>query len=253
LQTTEKFNQSNIKRCVIKWFKHISKSRNDALIRDLITLFGLAGEHVFYRTLELMADEFNVKTPGYNKFLVKSWIKNYHTSYKKTVKVLKFLRSFEDKKKRVFFKIRGSGNTQTIQLNCPKLKELCDNWTQKQLKKTTKSLRSKDEVTFRQEEEEEEDKDKKKKKKKKKRKQFTPPTFNDVVKYFIDNGYTKESAINAFKYYDEAEPPWTDSTGKKVRGWKQKMRGVWFRDKNKQSETKKPKIGKAGDTGIYDN
>lgn len=133
----------------MKWFKHIAKSRNDALIRDAITLFGLAGEHVFWRTMEIMSDEFNIKTPGYNQFLIKSWIKNYETSFKKTIKILSFFHNYPNKKKRIFFKIRGSGSTQIIQLNCPKLKTMCDNWTQKQLKKTTESERSKNEATFR--------------------------------------------------------------------------------------------------------
>jgi len=97
------------------------------------------------------------------------------------------------------------------------------------------------------------DKNDKNKKKNKKKKKFIPPSVTDVINYFIENGYTEESAIHAFKYYSEGDPPWTDSRGNKVRGWKQKMRGVWFRDENKQPETKKPKIGKAGDTGIYDN
>jgi len=67
---------------------------------------------------------------------------------------------------------------------------------------------------------------------KRKRKEFTPPEINQVIQYFLDNGYTAESARKAFKYYSEAEPPWTDSTGKKVKSWKQKMVGVWFKPEN---------------------
>ena len=141
----------------MKWLKHLSKSRNDAFMRDAITLFGLAGEHVYWRTMEVMADEFDIKKPGYNKFLVKSWIKNYETSVKKTIKILSFFHNYSDKKKRIFFKIRGIGNTQTIQLNCPKLKMMCDNWTTKMLKKTPKLLRSCDEPPSRKEVEEEEE------------------------------------------------------------------------------------------------
>jgi hypothetical protein len=70
--------------------------------------------------------------------------------------------------------------------------------------------------------------------------EFIPPIIEDVIQYFVENGYSKESAIHAFKYYNEADPPWTDSRGQKVRGWKQKMRGVWFKPENKFSK------GKAG-------
>lgn len=122
----------------MKWFKHISKSRNDALIRDVITLFGLEGEHVFWRTLEVMADEFDIKKPGFNRFLVKSWSKNYEISTKKTLKILEYFKQ----KKRIFFVIKGNGKKQEILINCPKLRRLADNWTQKHLKK----LRSDDEV-----------------------------------------------------------------------------------------------------------
>lgn len=88
-----------------------------------------------------------------------------------------------------------------------------------------------------------------------KKKKFIPPKVEDVIKYFTDNNHTKESAIHAFKYYNEAEPPWTDSRGQKVRGWKQKMRGVWFKDENKikESEIKKQKSIHAGDMTIYEN
>ena len=74
-------------------------------------------------------------------------------------------------------------------------------------------------------------KDKKEKKVKKKiKKKFIPPTINDVIKFFLDNNYTKESAIKAWRYYDDGN--WKDSTGKPVLNWKQKMRGVWFKSEN---------------------
>lgn len=67
---------------------------------------------------------------------------------------------------------------------------------------------------------------------------FNPPDLKEVEKYFIENGYTKEVAIRAFNYYDTAD--WKDSQGKKVRNWKQKMQGTWFKDENKmKSETLK--------------
>ena len=62
-------------------------------------------------------------------------------------------------------------------------------------------------------------------------KKFTPPEKDDVVLYFKENGYTKEAALKAFKYYDTAG--WKDSKGNKVRNWKQKMIAVWFKDENK--------------------
>jgi hypothetical protein len=62
-----------------------------------------------------------------------------------------------------------------------------------------------------------------------------PPTVEEVIFYFRENGYTIVSAKKAFKYYNDAN--WIDSQGKKVLSWKQKMISVWFRDENKEPET----------------
>lgn len=69
------------------------------------------------------------------------------------------------------------------------------------------------------------------KNKRKRGKNFAPPTLNAVIKYFQENGHSKEYAIKAFKYYSEAN--WHDSKGQKVKNWKQKMIGNWFKTKKK--------------------
>lgn len=63
---------------------------------------------------------------------------------------------------------------------------------------------------------------------------FTPPILEDVLSYFKDNGYSEISAHKAFRYYNDAN--WMDSKGNRVKNWKQKMQGVWFKDENKQIE-----------------
>ena len=65
----------------------------------------------------------------------------------------------------------------------------------------------------------------------KENKRFATPTLEEVKAFFTENGYTGESAIKAFTYYSEAQ--WRDSRGHAVKNWKQKMRGVWFRDEHK--------------------
>jgi hypothetical protein len=74
-------------------------------------------------------------------------------------------------------------------------------------------------------------KESKGKENKKKDSKFTPPTLIEVQDYFKEKGYTIESATKAFNYYDIAN--WVDSNGNKVKSWKQKMQGVWFKDENK--------------------
>lgn len=68
---------------------------------------------------------------------------------------------------------------------------------------------------------------------KKKKKGFTPPKIEDVILYFEENGYKKEAAIKAFNYYNVAN--WFDSKGNKIKSWKQKMQGVWFKPENKDA------------------
>ena len=63
---------------------------------------------------------------------------------------------------------------------------------------------------------------------KRKRVVFVPPTINEVISYFKSKGYSEPSAKKAFEYYETAN--WHDSTGKKVKNWKQKMIAVWFKD-----------------------
>lgn len=59
---------------------------------------------------------------------------------------------------------------------------------------------------------------------------FKPPLEIEVSEYFKTNGYSQESAKRAFKYYSEAK--WKDGKGDKIRNWKQKMIGVWFKEGN---------------------
>ena len=57
------------------------------------------------------------------------------------------------------------------------------------------------------------------------------PQEIEVMQYFKENGYSEEVGKKAFRYYSDAG--WKDSKGKKVKNWKQKMQGVWFKDENK--------------------
>lgn len=69
-----------------------------------------------------------------------------------------------------------------------------------------------------------------KEKKEKESKVLIAPTADEVVAYFSDNGYRAEIGLKAFNYYNDAN--WTDSKGRKVLNWKQKMQGNWFKPEN---------------------
>lgn len=65
-------------------------------------------------------------------------------------------------------------------------------------------------------------------------KTFTPPTLFEVQKYFDEKGYSQTAANKAYEYYSTAG--WKDSKGNKIKNWKQKMIGVWFRPENEKKK-----------------
>ena len=77
-----------------------------------------------------------------------------------------------------------------------------------------------------------------KREEKKRKKNINTPNKLDVISYFLEKGYTEESAIKCFDYYDSNN--WHDVNGKKVQNWKQKAISVWFKPENKKPEVKQP-------------
>ena len=63
---------------------------------------------------------------------------------------------------------------------------------------------------------------------------FKAPTVEEAIAYFMEKGYTEDSARRFFDYYDCSG--WKDSNGKSVKNWKQKANAVWFKDDNKISK-----------------
>ncbi|MEW7221949.1 helix-turn-helix domain-containing protein [Elizabethkingia anophelis] len=66
-------------------------------------------------------------------------------------------------------------------------------------------------------------------------KSFVPPTEEEVINYFKENGYREDAARKVFNYYNVAN--WRDKDGKQVLNWKQKVIAVWFKDENKINPT----------------
>lgn len=70
-------------------------------------------------------------------------------------------------------------------------------------------------------------------------KEQAPPSLEEVILYFDENGYTKDSATKMFEYYEESRKPrgrvWKDGRGNTVKNWKQKARSVWFKPDNLKS------------------
>ena len=65
----------------------------------------------------------------------------------------------------------------------------------------------------------------------KKERAINYPNIDEVISYFIENGFTKELAQRFFNGYSVAG--WKDSNSKQVKNWKQKAQNVWFKPENR--------------------
>jgi len=66
------------------------------------------------------------------------------------------------------------------------------------------------------------------------RTKFKPPSLLEVKNYFKEKGYYESIGEKAFNYYESND--WSDSRGTKIKSWKQKMIGVWFKEENKNEK-----------------
>ncbi len=110
----------------MKWFKHISDSLDDPFISDLIDEFGSDGYLVFFGILEMMSREFDTKNPGKVTLSHHFIRRKLRLSWHKVSTILKYC----EKEGRFF--VNDSGGK--ININCPKLKEYCDDWTNRVLR-----------------------------------------------------------------------------------------------------------------------
>ncbi len=114
----------------MKWYKHLTASGDDPDIDDAMTLFKSDGYVVFFRTLELLAREFDIENPGVSTFSLSFYRKKFRCKYK----TLKNILDFFVKRKRFEVSYSVEDGLDMITINCPKLKDLCDEYTQKLLK-----------------------------------------------------------------------------------------------------------------------
>lgn len=56
---------------------------------------------------------------------------------------------------------------------------------------------------------------------------FVPPALIEVEDYFFIKGLSQQYAAHVFEYYETAN--WHDSSGKKIKNWKQKILSVWMK------------------------
>ena len=61
---------------------------------------------------------------------------------------------------------------------------------------------------------------------------FVAPLLSEVELYFKESGFNAQYAKHVFDYY--ALNDWKDASGKKVKSWKQKMKGVWLSEEKRK-------------------
>jgi len=123
----------------MKWFKHKVGSGDDPDIDDAYSLYGAEGYYVFFRTLEIMGREYNrMDEDGWVEISWEFFRKKYRISPKKLLKVLAYFQE----KTRIFFRFREDGRMRTIQLKCPKLDGLRDDYTRKKNSKCPDIVRT---------------------------------------------------------------------------------------------------------------
>lgn len=132
----------------MKWFKHLSGSLKDSIIFEAVEKFGGDGYLVFFGTLEIMADEFDIYQPDRVTVSLKKMTNLLQLSRQKTVRILRFFDEKAKKYSRENKSFFAEINETHVTIICNRFASLADTHTAHELSKTSKLLRSGLEVTY---------------------------------------------------------------------------------------------------------
>ena len=59
------------------------------------------------------------------------------------------------------------------------------------------------------------------------------PSLENIIKYFLENGYSRAAAIKYYEMYTGLG--WSDTKGNQIMNWKLKAQKVWFKPEHKAS------------------
>jgi hypothetical protein len=190
------------------YFSHDYNTRNDEKIKELIFNYGMSGYGIYWSIIEELYQNTNVLHLNYERIAfelradissIKSIINDFNL----------FVISGENFSSLSVQKRLDERNNKSEKARLSVNKRWSD----------TNVLQTKyDSNTI-------------KERKGKEKKVIYTPLIDEVILYFNEKGYTKDSAVKAFHYYQENN--WKDSRNNQVKNWKQKMQGVWFKDENK--------------------
>ena len=112
----------------MKWYKRDSDYMSRADIGTLLHELGFKGIYIHDRTMEILAKEFDVEHPGQFSFNFKSFFDQFSRKIYK-YNLQNYL-VFAQKHKLLSYEING----RELIINCPEIKDLADEYTQKILK-----------------------------------------------------------------------------------------------------------------------
>lgn len=210
------------------YFSHDYNARSDEKIRALIRKHGMQGYGIYWSIIEDLYNNTNVLRCDYDSIAYE-----LRTNYD-------VIKSVIDDFDLFVFEGETFGSL-SVQNRLEKRK----NKSEKARDSVMNRWKNKESNTnvLRAEYERNTIKESKVKESKVKESKLIPPTILEIENYFTENGFDKTLAKKAFNYYSVAN--WSDSSGKKIKNWKQKMQGVWFKDENKEKKpyaTKKESV-----------
>lgn len=59
------------------------------------------------------------------------------------------------------------------------------------------------------------------------------PSLENIIKYFLENGYSRAAAIKYYEMYTGLG--WSDTKGNQIKNWKLKAQKVWFKPEHRAS------------------
>jgi hypothetical protein len=204
------------------YFSHDSNARNDVKCLHLRKVLGWEGYGIYWALIEKLREENEHRIPLKNVPLISF---EFNISEEKINSVINLFDLFVIEND-AFFSARLLRSMEEYKSTKTRLSEAGKRGVQARLNQGLNNAST----GFKQLKER---KVKESKEKERKRnKGFLPPSVFEVIEYFKEKGYTEDSARKAFEFYNVAN--WTDSNGKEVKNWKQKMLSVWMKEENKQ-------------------
>ena len=216
------------------YFTHDSNAKDDPKCVLMIEQLGMEGYGIYWMLVETLRDQPDYTYPVAN---IPALARRYNTSAEKVRTVVYNYELFTVKDDRIFFSESLNRRMQAFNEKRAKRSEAgrlgnASRWGVSQTDRNAIALQSQSLAI---KVKESKVKESKVNTTPKNTNVFIPPSLDEVVEYFDDNGYTRDAAERAYDYYTERN--WVDSKGSQVKNWKSKCIAVWFKPENRKPES----------------